>query len=56
MRWCRENPDAEVVPAQATGDDTIHRRRRHAGTPRIVRQTLHVDARAFAAEFWKVLP
>jgi len=55
-QWCRDNPDASVVPAVATGHDTIYQWRCRAGTPQIVRQTLHVDPRGFVAEFWKTLP
>jgi hypothetical protein len=56
VQWCREHPDAEVVPAVATGHDTIYRWRCRASAPKIVRQTLHVDPRGFVAEFWKTLP
>jgi hypothetical protein len=56
MRWCRDNPDASVVPAVATGHDTIYEWSCHAGAPQIVRQTLHVDPHSFVAEFWKALP
>jgi hypothetical protein len=55
-RWCRDNQDASVVPAAATGHDTIYEWRCSAGRPQIVRQTLHVDPRGFVAEFWKKLP
>ncbi|HSZ92979.1 MAG TPA: hypothetical protein VK822_26785 [Acetobacteraceae bacterium] len=56
VRWCRDNPDASVVPAVATGHDTIYQWRCHAGAPQFVRQTHHVDPRGFVAEFWKALP
>jgi hypothetical protein len=56
VQWCRDNPDASVVPAVATGHDTIYQWRCRAGAPSIVRQTLHVDPRGFIAEFWKALP
>src|SRR5262245_1448156 len=56
VQWCRENPDAEFVPAFATGHDTIYQWRCQAGAPQIVRQTLHADAQGFVAEFWKALP
>ena len=56
IQWCRDNPDASVVPAVATGHDTIYEWRCHAGAPQFVRQTLHVDPRGFITEFWKTLP
>ncbi len=56
MQWCRDNPDASVVPAVATGHDTIYEWRCRAGAPQILRQTLHVDPRGFISEFWKALP
>jgi hypothetical protein len=56
VQWCHANPDATLVPAVATGHDTIFEWRCRAGAPQIVRQTFHVDSRGFIAEFWKVLP
>ena len=56
VKWCRDNPDTEVVPAVATGHDTIYAWQCRAGMPSIVRQTLHVDRHGFIAEFWKALP
>jgi hypothetical protein len=56
IQWCRDNPDASVVPAVATGHDTIYEWHCHVGQPQIVRQTLQVDRRGFITEFWKVLP
>ena len=56
IQWCRDNPDADFVPAAATGHDTIHAWRCHTRKPQIARQTLHVDPRGFVAEFWKQLP
>jgi hypothetical protein len=56
IQWCRDNPNADFVPAAATGHDTIYAWCCHAGAPQIVRQALHVDPRGFVAEFWKKLP
>jgi hypothetical protein len=56
VRWCVDHADAASVPAVATGHDTVYQWRCTGGTPRIVRQTLHVDPRGFVAEFWKRLP
>lgn len=55
-QWCHENPNADFIPAVVTGHDTIYAWRCHGGTPRIVRQALHVDPRGFVAEYWKPLP
>jgi hypothetical protein len=56
VQWCRDNPDTSLVPAVATGHDTIYQWRCHAGVPQMVRQTLQVDRRGFITEFWKALP
>ncbi len=56
VQWCHDNPDAAVVPAAATGHDTIFQWRCKSGAPLISRQVLHVDPRGFVAEFWKRLP
>jgi hypothetical protein len=56
IQWCRDNPNAGFVPAATTGHDTIYTWHCHNSTPRIARQTLHVDPRGFIAEFWKPLP
>jgi hypothetical protein len=56
IRWCRDNPDADFVPAAITGHDTIYTWRCHAGAPQIARQTLHVDPHGFVAESWQPLP
>lgn len=54
-QWCRENPNAEVIPAVVTGHDTIYAWRCQSGSPQIERQTLQVDPRGFVAEYWKPL-
>jgi hypothetical protein len=54
-RWCRDEPNAEFIPAVATGHDTIYGWRCRAGEPAIVGQTLHVDPRGFVAEYWRPL-
>jgi plasmid stability protein len=56
VQWCRDNPDASVVPAAAAGHDAIYAWRCRAGVPSIVRQTLHADPHGFIAEFWTELP
>jgi hypothetical protein len=56
VQWCRDNPDASMIPAVATGHDTIYEWRCQGGAPQLLRQTLHVDPRGFITEFWKTLP
>jgi hypothetical protein len=50
--FCTENPDAEFVPAVATGRETIFAWRCAGAEPRIERRMFSVDARGYAAEFW----
>jgi hypothetical protein len=54
--WCREHPDDALIPAVATGHDTIYAWRCENGMPRIERQALDVDARGFIVQNWKLLP
>jgi hypothetical protein len=53
--WCRGNPNADFVPAYATGHDTVYRWRCRDGAAVIVGQTSAVDARGFVAAYWKRL-
>src|SRR5271167_3474406 len=53
--WCREHPDAEFIPAVATGHDTIYVWQCRDGAPRIGRRILEVDARGFIAQYWREL-
>jgi hypothetical protein len=53
--WCRSNPNADFVPAFATGHDTIYQWRCRSGVPDIVGQTSAVDPRGFVADYWKQL-
>jgi hypothetical protein len=50
--FCREHPDTDVVPAYATGHETVYEWRCRAGQPEIVRQLLAVDAQGFQTAFW----
>lgn len=56
VQWCHDKPDENFIPAYMTGHDTIYQWDCHGGSPRVVRQTWHVDPRGFVAEFWKPLP
>ena len=51
--WCRENPQASVVPAFAAGHDTIYTWRCDGGVPRAGGPVQPVDARGFFTRFWQ---
>lgn len=53
--FCRANPNAEVVPAFATGHDTVNLYRCVSGQPVITGNALTVDSRGFAASLWTPL-
>jgi hypothetical protein len=53
--YCRANADVDVVPAFATGHDTIYSYRCAGGRPVIVEPTLTLDARGLAARLWAPL-
>jgi hypothetical protein len=52
LDFCRDRPDAEVIPAVATGRATIFLWRFADGRPSVARQIHGVDSRGFLAEFW----
>jgi hypothetical protein len=52
LDFCRENPSAEVIPAVATGRETIYTWRCREGDPEIVRTVDQPDARGFPAHIW----
>jgi hypothetical protein len=54
--WCHDHPNAAVVPAVATGRDTIFAWRCRNGLPRIDRQVYTVDAHGFVTRYWRILP
>ena len=53
--WCRENPNADFIPAAATGHDTIFEWRCAGQKAAVAKQTGQVDARGFFKEYWKAL-
>ncbi len=53
--FCRANPNAEVVPAFATGHDTVNLYRCVSGQPAITGSAFTVDSRGFAASLWTPL-
>jgi len=50
--FCKEQPNAEVIPAAVTGHETVYEWRCTKGSPEIVRQVLQVDGRGYVADFW----
>ena len=52
VAFCKENPDAEVVPAAAAGRATVYTWGCAGGVPVNGEQVLHADAQGFIAEFW----
>ena len=53
--WCRENPNADFIPAAATGHDTIFEWRCAGRKATIANQIGRVDARGLFKEYWKAL-
>jgi hypothetical protein len=53
--FCREHPDAEIVPAYATGHRTIYEWRCMSGTPLRGKAVQRLDRRGFQADFWHPL-
>ncbi len=54
-QWCRSHPDAEFVPAFASGHDTIYAWRCRGAQAVIERQIEQLDAEGFVAENWREL-
>jgi hypothetical protein len=50
--YCRENPDAEFVPAYATGHNTVYEWSCSEGRAMPGKRTIEVDARGYPAEIW----
>jgi hypothetical protein len=50
--FCGENPDAEIVPAYATGHRTIYEWRCVSGAAVRGKTLLRLDQRGFQADFW----
>ena len=56
IAFCEENTGSSLVPAFATGRDTVYEWRCNGREPAIVRVVAKPDARGFLAEFWHELP
>jgi hypothetical protein len=54
--YCRSNPNADDVPAFATGHDAVYSYRCRDGRAEIDRRTWELDARGFAKKLWSELP
>ncbi|NLE75538.1 MAG: hypothetical protein GX605_02150 [Chloroflexi bacterium] len=52
VQFCKEQPNAEGIPAFATGRETVYSWRCKEGMPEVVEQVLQVDARGYQADFW----
>lgn len=50
--FCKEQPNADVIPASVTGRETVYEWRCQDGAPKIVKQVFTPDARGFIADFW----
>ncbi len=55
VAFCKENPNAEVVPAVATGRATVFAWSCANAAPVKGEQVLHADDQGFIAEFWYVV-
>jgi hypothetical protein len=51
--WCEEHPDADFIPAFATGHATVYAWRCKGRLAVVVRQVQQVDGRGFVAENWR---
>lgn len=52
VRYCKEHPESEVIPAVAAGRATVYLWRCREGGPEIVRRIARADARGFLAHIW----
>ncbi|MBN1994442.1 MAG: hypothetical protein JW953_17220 [Anaerolineae bacterium] len=50
--FCRENPNADVVPAAVTGRETVYEWRCKDGAPEVVKQLVEPDAQGFLSNIW----
>jgi hypothetical protein len=50
--YCKENKDAEFVPAVASGRETVYEWLCKAGVPEIGKQVMNADAQGFISEIW----
>ena len=53
--WCKQNPNADFIPAYITGHDSIRQWRCVDGAPAATGPPEAVDAQGFLVAYWKVL-
>jgi hypothetical protein len=53
--FCKDNPQAEVIPAVATGRATVYEWKCASGAPEVVRQFAQPDARGFLSHVWHAI-
>ncbi len=53
--FCKEQPNAEFIPAFAIGHETVYEWRCKDGVPEIVRQMVELDARGYDPNIWYAL-
>ena len=56
VRFCRQNPGADVVPAFVTGRATVFAWRCAGGAPAIARQIATPDPQGFLSNIWHEIP
>ena len=53
--FCKEQPNAEFIPAAVVGHETVYEWRCKDGKTEIVRQMVELDARGYATNIWYAL-
>ncbi len=57
INYCKENPDAEFIPAFAQGRTTVYEWKCKGSEPEIVKQVIDTDAAGYQKNFWyKIKP
>ncbi len=56
ISYCKEHPDAELIPASVAGRTTVYEWRCKGQIPEVHKQILHPDKQGFISEFWYPLP
>jgi hypothetical protein len=54
--FCKATPNADNIPAVATGHETIYEWSCSQGTPQVGKQVFQVDPRGYIAEIWYPIP
>jgi hypothetical protein len=53
--WCRQNPNADFVPAYISGHDSASHWRCSNGVPAITGPPEPIDAQGYLMNYWKIL-